>query len=130
MFDVIIVKDAGKIETMRGINDFLQGKHLDNGNPKIELMYGKRITVTSPEKVRIDLDGDQQFLVGYRLPPQGLDFGALMAMGRFCLRMLPGIERPAIAAIWPTARGDLVILDVGATIGGDAQGIGGGRVRA
>jgi glycerol-3-phosphate acyltransferase PlsX len=47
--------------------------------------------------------------------------GALMAMARFCLRMLPGIERPAIAGIWPTARGDSVILDVGATIGGDAQ---------
>ena len=47
--------------------------------------------------------------------------GALMAMGRFCLRMLPGIERPAIAAIWPTLRGDSVVLDVGATIGGDAQ---------
>jgi glycerol-3-phosphate acyltransferase PlsX len=47
--------------------------------------------------------------------------GALMAMGRFCLRMLDGIERPAIAAIWPTMRGDSVILDVGATIGGDAQ---------
>src|SRR5476651_2857360 len=47
--------------------------------------------------------------------------GALMAMARFCLRMLPGIDRPALAAIWPTARGDSVILDVGATIGGDAQ---------
>jgi phosphate acyltransferase len=47
--------------------------------------------------------------------------GALMAMGRFCLKMLPGIERPAIAAIWPTARGESVILDVGATIGGDAE---------
>jgi glycerol-3-phosphate acyltransferase PlsX len=47
--------------------------------------------------------------------------GALMAMARFCLRMLPGIDRPAIAGIWPTARGDSVILDVGATIGGDAQ---------
>jgi glycerol-3-phosphate acyltransferase PlsX len=47
--------------------------------------------------------------------------GALMAMARFCLRMLPGVDRPAIAGIWPTARGDSVILDVGATIGGDAQ---------
>jgi glycerol-3-phosphate acyltransferase PlsX len=47
--------------------------------------------------------------------------GALMAMGRFCLRMLDGIDRPAIAAVWPTTRGDSVILDVGATIGGDAQ---------
>jgi glycerol-3-phosphate acyltransferase PlsX len=47
--------------------------------------------------------------------------GALMAMARFCLRMLPGIERPAIAAIWPTQRGDSVVLDLGATIGGDAH---------
>jgi glycerol-3-phosphate acyltransferase PlsX len=47
--------------------------------------------------------------------------GALMAMGRFHLRMLRGIDRPAIAAVWPTMRGDSVILDVGATIGGDAQ---------
>jgi glycerol-3-phosphate acyltransferase PlsX len=44
-----------------------------------------------------------------------------MAMGRFCLRMLSGIDRPAIAAVWPTMRGDSVILDVGATIGGDAH---------
>jgi len=47
--------------------------------------------------------------------------GALMAMGRFCLRMLPGIDRPAIAAVWPTMRGDSVVLDLGATIGGDAH---------
>src|SRR6195256_2853622 len=47
--------------------------------------------------------------------------GALMAMTRFCLRTLPGIDRPAIAAVWPTMRGDSVVLDLGATIGGDAQ---------
>jgi len=58
VFDVILIKDAGKVETMRGMNDFLQGKHLDQANPKIELMYGKRISVTSPEKVRVDIDGE------------------------------------------------------------------------
>jgi phosphate acyltransferase len=47
--------------------------------------------------------------------------GALVAMARFCLRMLPGIDRPALAAIWPTMRGDSVVLDLGATIGGDAH---------
>src|SRR6201991_3319910 len=47
--------------------------------------------------------------------------GALMAMARFHLRMLPGIDRPAIAAVWPTMRGDSVVLDLGATIGGDAH---------
>jgi glycerol-3-phosphate acyltransferase PlsX len=47
--------------------------------------------------------------------------GALMAMAKFNLRMMAGIERPAIAAVWPTLKGDSVILDVGATIGADAD---------
>ena len=47
--------------------------------------------------------------------------GALMAMARFCLRTMAKIERPAIAALWPTLRGESIVLDVGATIGGDAQ---------
>jgi phosphate acyltransferase len=47
--------------------------------------------------------------------------GALMAMARFHLHTLPGIDRPAIAAVWPTIRGDSVVLDLGATIGGDAH---------
>ncbi len=47
--------------------------------------------------------------------------GALMAMSKFCLKPLPGIERPAIAAIWPTLKGESIVLDVGATIGADAR---------
>jgi glycerol-3-phosphate acyltransferase PlsX len=47
--------------------------------------------------------------------------GALMAMSRFHLRTLPGVKNPAIAALWPTLRGESVVLDVGASIGADAQ---------
>src|SRR6202048_2085504 len=47
--------------------------------------------------------------------------GALMGMARVCLRMLKGIGRPGIAGVWPTIRGESVVLDLGATIGGDAQ---------
>ncbi|MBX3526137.1 MAG: phosphate acyltransferase PlsX [Rhodoblastus sp.] len=47
--------------------------------------------------------------------------GALMALSKICLHMLPGIERPALAAIWPTLRGEIIVLDVGATIGADAE---------
>ena len=31
------------------------------------------------------------------------------------------VDRPAIAAIWPTMRGECIVLDVGATIGADAR---------
>jgi glycerol-3-phosphate acyltransferase PlsX len=44
-----------------------------------------------------------------------------MAMAKFCLHTMAPIERPAIAAIWPTLRGESIVLDVGATIGADAQ---------
>jgi phosphate acyltransferase len=47
--------------------------------------------------------------------------GALMAMSKICLRTMPQIDRPAIAAIWPTLRGESIVLDVGASIGADAQ---------
>ncbi|HVU20029.1 MAG TPA: phosphate acyltransferase PlsX [Rhizomicrobium sp.] len=47
--------------------------------------------------------------------------GALMAMSMFQLGVLEGISRPAIAAIWPTTRGQSVVLDVGANIQCDAE---------
>jgi phosphate acyltransferase len=47
--------------------------------------------------------------------------GALMAMSKFELKTLAGIERPAIAALWPTLRGESIVLDVGASIGADAE---------
>jgi glycerol-3-phosphate acyltransferase PlsX len=47
--------------------------------------------------------------------------GALMAMAKTCLRQMPQIDRPALAAIWPTIRGKTIVLDVGASIGADAR---------
>ena len=42
--------------------------------------------------------------------------GALMAVSKFVLRMLPGIDRPAIAGLFPTERGETVMLDLGANV--------------
>src|SRR5690606_36303854 len=47
--------------------------------------------------------------------------GALMARAPVCLKPMEGCARPAIAAIWPTRRPDIVGVDVGATIGADAR---------
>src|SRR5215218_9648886 len=46
--------------------------------------------------------------------------GALMAMSKICLKTMAHIERPAIAGMWPTLRGESIVLDIGATIGADA----------
>ena len=42
--------------------------------------------------------------------------GALMAISRFVLKMLPGIERPAICAPLPTSKGHTHMLDLGANV--------------
>ena len=42
--------------------------------------------------------------------------GALMATSRFVLKMLPGIDRPAIAGVLPTMRGRTYVLDLGANV--------------
>lgn len=47
--------------------------------------------------------------------------GALMAMSMFQLGVLEGMDRPAIAALWPTKRGQSVVLDVGANVASDAD---------
>jgi len=46
----------------------------------------------------------------------GGNTGALMAVSRYQLRMLEGVDRPAITALWPTPRGRSVVLDVGANL--------------
>ncbi|WP_029356124.1 phosphate acyltransferase PlsX [Bosea sp. 117] len=47
--------------------------------------------------------------------------GALMAMAKVNLKTMAGIGRPAIAGLWPTLRGESVVLDIGASIGATAQ---------
>ena len=42
--------------------------------------------------------------------------GALMAISRFVLKMLPGIDRPAICAVLPTVNGHVHVLDLGANV--------------
>ncbi|MEM9706616.1 MAG: phosphate acyltransferase PlsX [Pseudomonadota bacterium] len=42
--------------------------------------------------------------------------GALMALSYKLLGVVEGIERPAISALWPSPKGRVVVLDVGATV--------------
>jgi glycerol-3-phosphate acyltransferase PlsX len=49
--------------------------------------------------------------------------GALMAMALFALRTMPGIDRPALAALLPTLKNDSVVLDLGANTECDAENL-------
>ncbi|WP_169568689.1 phosphate acyltransferase PlsX [Sneathiella limimaris] len=49
--------------------------------------------------------------------------GALMAMAKFSLKTLPGIDRPAIASVLPSPKGETVMLDLGANIECDADNL-------
>lgn len=49
--------------------------------------------------------------------------GALMAMAKFVLKTLPGIDRPAIATYFPTLRGESLMLDLGANVVCDAENL-------
>ncbi len=49
--------------------------------------------------------------------------GALMAMAKTVLKMVPGVDRPAIASYFPTRRGESVMLDLGANVECDAENL-------
>jgi glycerol-3-phosphate acyltransferase PlsX len=49
--------------------------------------------------------------------------GALLALAKVIIKSLPGIDRPAMAGIGPSARGDVVMLDLGANVQCDVRNL-------
>ena len=49
--------------------------------------------------------------------------GAMLALAKIVVKTLPGIDRPAMAGIGPSGRGDVVILDLGANVQCDARNL-------
>ena len=94
-------------------------------NPRLRIHHASEI-VTMDEPPALALRGkrDSSMRVAVNLVKSGEaqacisagNTGALMAISRFVLKTLPGIERPAIASILPTLRGRTCMLDLGANI--------------
>lgn len=49
--------------------------------------------------------------------------GAMLALAKIVVKTLPGISRPAMAAISPSMKGDVVMLDLGANVACDARNL-------
>lgn len=88
---------------------------LGDAKPSVALRAGRR----SSMRLAIDAvaDGRADCVVSAG------NTGALMAMAKLVLKTLPGIDRPAIAALFPTRRGESVMLDLGANIECDAENL-------
>src|SRR3546814_2513691 len=86
-----------------------------DAKPSVALRAGRK----SSMRLAIDAvhDGDADCVVSAG------NTGALMAMAKFVLKTLPGINRPAIASFFPTLRGESVMLDLGANVQCDAENL-------
>ncbi len=49
--------------------------------------------------------------------------GALLTLSKIVIKTLPGIDRPAMAAIGPSERGDVIMLDLGANVACDVRNL-------
>jgi glycerol-3-phosphate acyltransferase PlsX len=96
---------------IRHTDDFITG----DAKPSTALRQGRQ------SSMRLALDavaaGEAQCMVSAG------NTGALMAMAKFALKTLPGIDRPAIATFFPTRRGESVMLDLGANVECDAENL-------
>jgi phosphate acyltransferase len=100
-----------KRATVRHTDEVVTG----DAKPSVALRTGRR----SSMRLAIDAvaDGEAHCVVSAG------NTGALMAMAKFALKMLPGIDRPAMASLLPTQRGESVMLDLGANVECDADNL-------
>lgn len=100
----------------------LKARHASTG-PRLRIRHASEV-VTMDESPQSALKNkkDSSMRVAINLVKSGEanacvsagNTGALMATARFVLKTLPGIDRPAIAAILPSQRGTTYMLDLGA----------------
>ena len=100
-------------------------RHQGGDNPRLRVQHADE-TVAMDDAPALALRGkrDSSMRVVVELVKSGSahaavsagNTGALMAISRFVLKTLPGIDRPAIVAILPTTTGSTYVLDLGANV--------------
>lgn len=93
--------------------------------PRLAIVHAaQRIDPNEAPATAVRRKPDSSIVVGIDLQKRGEvdafvsagSTGAIMAASLLMLRPLPGIDRPAIAAMLPTATGPMVLLDAGANV--------------
>lgn len=97
-----------------------------NGFPdRLEIIHAPdRVLPTDSPATVVRRKPDSSIVVGLKLLKEGTadafvsggSTGAVMASSLFILRPLPGVDRPAIGTLLPTAKGATLMLDAGANV--------------
>lgn len=96
-------------DDLRGVCDIVHAPDVITADDKPSQAIRRAKTTSMGLAIAAVKAGDAQAAVS------GGNTGALMAMSKLSLRTMPGIDRPALAALLPTlGDNDLVMLDLGA----------------
>ena len=108
-----------------GLEDTIRAHLADVNHPRLSVRHASEIVgMDESPALAIRTKKDSSMRVAIDLVKYGEadacvsagNTGALMAISRFVLKTLPGIDRPAICAILPTVSGHVHVLDLGANV--------------
>jgi glycerol-3-phosphate acyltransferase PlsX len=124
-FKFLLVGDETRIKAaldahpnLRGASEVLHAADVINGDEKPSQALRRAKTTSMGLAVEAVKSGEAGAAVS------GGNTGALMAIAKLALRTMPGIDRPALAALLPTlGDNDLVMLDLGANTECDARNL-------
>lgn len=124
-FKFLLVGDQARIEralenhpNMRGASEILHADDVVSGEEKPTQALRRAKTTSMGLAINAVKQGDAGAAVSAG------NTGALMAMSKLALRTMPGIDRPALAALLPTLGDtDVVMLDLGANTECDARNL-------
>ena len=116
--EILLVGDQKKIR--RELSN-----HADYPEDRLRIVHApERITSSDSPAAAVRRKRASSIVVGIKLHQEGEadafvsagSTGAVMAASLFFLRRLPGVDRPAIGTVLPTATGRILMLDAGANV--------------
>ena len=116
---------AGRAPSSAGTTNLARRRRVVH-SPEVDRGQRKAEPGDPPRPHDVDGHGDQcgQGAGHADAALSGGNTGALMAMSKLALRTMPGIDRPALAALLPTlGETDVIMLDLGANTECDAQNL-------
>jgi len=124
-FKFLLVGDEARIKralekhpNMRGASEILHTEDVVGGEEKPTQALRRAKTTSMGMAINAVKQGEAGAAVSAG------NTGALMAMAKLSLRTMPGIDRPALAALLPTlGENDVIMLDLGANTDCDARNL-------